>query len=210
MFLGDGLVKNIVETVAQRFAGSKDNKIMDFDLFLNPYVEELSQKYVSKSGIQIPWTAFKTAVKQALMVCSESYSNSSHLKNSDKSNDQLNRLDLPRFFGKPAIHGLLLDYILVNWTNPLRNMIKTQSGRALLKLYVDEAVIIFERSYLDSRENNGDCDLHCSIGRLWNRRSIQYFDARDPENPYVDHIYTMDYPVPHTSGDSRKGYHRIR
>lgn len=198
-FLGERLIKNIVETIDHRFAETNSNTLREINSFLDTFVEELSKNYVSSSRIQIPWEEIKKSLVQALTDCSEGSDDKGVRKNKAELNDQYDRRDIPRSHYEPGILGLLIDYILVNWPDTLRNMIGFRSGRALLRLYVDDALIIFEEAYLEYCQKVR-FDLHFVVNNIWSLRAAKYFDARDLQMPYIDHVYTADYPIPHTHG----------
>lgn len=135
-------------------------------------------------------TQLEVAIKKALFDCSDD--NTRLKKNSYEPND------LPHFIDERSDIGRLLDYILVNWPYLRENMIYNRVRRAILRRYVVDALNIFELIYYC----NDDDIVEYMLQSLWSRRARLFFDGRNTLLSYVDHRYTMDYPFPHTLGNT--------
>lgn len=117
----------------------------------------------------------------------------------------MNRQFLPYFVDEPSGIGTLLDYILVDWPYPLKYMIRTRRRRSLLRRFVEDALHILECAY--SRESHNT--FQSRLRTFWSRRARIFYDDRNVRLPYITHIYTMNYTVPHMHGDTNGFVNRI-
>lgn len=77
-------------------------------------------------------------------------------------------------------------------------MIRMRSRRALLRRYANDGLKALEKAY----SVQSQFFFQGILRNFWNRRARLFFDAQNKRMPYIDHIYTMDYPHPHTHGDT--------
>lgn len=136
----------------------------------------------STNGIEL-----RSEVEKAITECSiiEGY------PNSNETNPK--RVRVPIFDNEPLGLARILNYVLVNWTEPLDQMIRTRNGRALLRRYA----------------NNIQSELYCALTSferpeyfrialrvLWLHRAQLLFDGRSVSIPYINHQYTIDSEEP--------------
>lgn len=111
------------------------------------------------------------------------------------TNDQVKPMPAPSFYEEPFYVGAVLDYVLVDWTTSLYNMIRTRDGRKLLRKYTENALMVVSCA-LNVFHNHDHFRYLLRV--LWDRRAQLYFDGHDTQIPYIRHIFTMDHMSPHT------------
>jgi len=181
-------IKAIIEFVAKEFQQSTNvRRRIRFDVTSLTYT---ALQFIYLQQLREP--AFRLAVSDALahalLVCSDP----THVS------EDMNNQALPYFLNEPVNIGLLLDYALVNWPYPMENMINSVRRRALLRRFAEEALNIFECAY--TRETPSIFPYILRI--FWRKRSHLFYDVRMLRLPYIDHIYTVEHPFPHTHGDT--------
>lgn len=138
---------------------------------------------------------WSSSITDALINCSDDPNDNYANRFSNESHYQV----LPYFLDERPVFSKLLDYILVNWPYLLEHMIRTQGRRALLRRYANDALRILECALESSATQNY---FQLALPSYWSRRAQLFFDSRNLRMRYIDHIYTLDYPVPHTHGDT--------
>lgn len=137
-------IKNtIVDLAGEKFAGQ-----FETSNGIENKVALLIDKVRSERQIQgkrISWKQLEINTVKALLDCYDD-SNSGRSK---RSNGFFNFAlpfsiseRLPSFIDEPTDMATILDYMLVDWPEPLHEMIRTRNGRALLRNYADNAELI--------------------------------------------------------------------
>lgn len=103
----------------------------------------------------------------------------------------------PIFPDEPRELANVLDFILVDWTDELIDMISRNYDRSILRAYARDAMKRFEIAshYIRSFDNFRE-----EMRRLWRRRAQYYFDGRNLQFPYIRHAYTINRGL-HTYGN---------
>lgn len=195
------IIKNAINTVSRTFS-RKTLKKESIDPLVSLSIDLINEQWYHLLSNDSIRAEIESRIKEALLECSDDESDSgitSIVRNNSEFNNELIRQTLPHFINEASGIGLLLDYILVNWPYPLKDMIRTRSRRALLRRFVEDSLRILDCA-LDSSQTQHAFQF--SLRDAWRRRSQLFFDSRNIRLPYIDHIYTSDYPAPHSHGDT--------
>lgn len=144
------------------------------------------------------WKEKHDQIEQAIVNCADSRENSDASGNVIHF-DKLNRVQLPRFTGEADIFGAVLNYVLVDWLDPLENMIRTRNGRALLRRFANGALFMLGCT-LDHNTPILIDHFRVVLRVIWMRRAQIYFDGRNLVS-YIPHRFTADYITPYTYGE---------
>lgn len=98
------------------------------------------------------------------------------------------------FQEEPPEVAIVLDYILVKWSNDLGSMIQSRNGRALLRRFADDAQTALETALKSFQDNQL---FRLSLRILWVCRAHLFFNGRDKKIPYIRHRCTFNDPKPH-------------
>lgn len=101
--------------------------------------------------------------------------------------DRVDPQPVPTFENESPIMALLLNHILVNWTIPPGDMIRTQHGRAILRSYANNAQMLLECA-LSYYENDFEA-FRRDLRQMWFQRAQLYFDGRSFQYSYINHYY---------------------
>lgn len=186
-FLGYTFVDAEIAELMGKFVGGKVfGKTLTKNQFRNSVVSlktELPKKSSKLSGDKLLGKRLSILITNALRMCS------------DDELDKSSSSKLPEFTGESPDIAAFLNYVLVTWPMDLKYMIRNKNYYALLMKYADEAIKILKR-VLDSTPNVDD--FRRLMRMFWMSRAQQYFDGRDPNFPYIVHLYTAGNPSPHT------------
>lgn len=113
----------------------------------------------------------------------------------DPSDGNNNFCLLPSIEGEHPDLTEVLNFILVDWPLPLRDMIHTRRNRDLLMSYAIDG----EQALVRALNAVGDINrFRFMLRTYWIRRAQLYFDENNTALPYVPHRYTLENPCPHS------------
>lgn len=139
-------------------------------------------------------TQLEAAISKALENCQDDDIES------DSDNEINSHVNLPHFVYERNGIGTLLNYALANWCVSPQNMIMNLDSRALLRQYAENALNVLMDTYAQSSQ----MFFHNLLRNIWIPRARLFFDDRDSELPYIDHIVTTDNMTPHTYGGTQR------
>lgn len=200
------IVKTIALLAAQKFSRSIKEK-NEIQQEVTDVIENLQREIAISSTWKIPWELLETNTIQAIMDCSDEYED---MKDKIKTSN-----DVPNVSSKPTVLpeykdsfyevSDLLNYILVDWSEPLAEMSQTRNGRSLLRRYANDALkrLVSALNSLDDYRI-----LRSLLLETWIRRAKNYFDGRDDSQiSYIGHHYTIDGALL-ANGDINSFYYR--
>lgn len=182
LFESDELfVENEIKQTISNFAGTKFSGKAVSNQDIKREIKSLLD--ILKNGLHRDknekfWKNLEVAAENAVIDCSFFTS---------RFNDRSSRVELPFFSDEPDWIREVLNFILVDWTAPLRNMIRTRDGRSELRSYADSAQVILECALRYARSLS---DFRAELRSWWLRRAERYFDGRDSDRlHYLTHRF---------------------
>lgn len=120
-YIENGIGHAIADRAAKKFSG-KSKMIDGIRMGVASLVADLRSEKRDIQWKQIPWLQLQTVTQQILKDCSE-------IRSSESNNESNHTLPLPEFDGEPRNIGIVLDYTLVDWQAPARQLVLTRNGR---------------------------------------------------------------------------------
>lgn len=178
---GSTVVKIHINEIAKKLSGKA---------FIRENIShELFKDETIKSGLEL-----RKEVEKAILQCSivERYSTNGCIR-------------VPLFVTEQRELARVLDYVLVNWTEPLSEMIRTRNGRALLRRYANHALAELE-SALTSVNFQPEF-FRVALRILWLRRAQLLFDGRSIQLPYIIHRFDIHSDEPYLTRNFLQIFH---
>lgn len=149
-------------------------------------------------------------LEKALIECSDNSEISSSWENNNFIGDSSTHLTLPYFLDENYGIGFLIDLLLVNWPN--ENMLSTNNTRATIRRFAEDAFRIIKLLFFDMdvhfqrRSGPYESERECLNNQMelsWFRRAQLFYDGRNGTLlTYINHLYSLDYHLPYTMGDT--------
>lgn len=179
-FYDMGIVRAIADVSARRFHGNISD-IESLGIGVAILIQDMQNdwRYHQLRDNREFWAEFRKAAEMALMHCSEPL---------DDNQISEYPLPLPEFYREPPEIANFLNFVLVRWTLPLQEMIRTRLGRSILRNFARDARAALNCA-LDSVESV--TRFRTLIRRFWRRRAELYFDESDTHNQYIPHRYNL-------------------
>lgn len=177
------VAKNIAQLFGKRFSKAFLNKEQFFKAVSDLYSKLRFKRIFQQISGEVSLKNLEVTVKKALDYCFD---------------DIRIVTDVPTFETELPEMSDVLDYILVNWPFQLNHMIRTRSGRALLRSYANNAQIVLERALQILNDIGG---FRILLREAWLNRAQNFYDGNDIQLPYIPHRYTLNHPRPYMVGD---------
>lgn len=186
--------KAVVEFWAKKFAALrkpiKYEKVKEFIYLLT---EKSFYQNINSYKLR---TQLISNIETAVLDCHENLNYNDEVT-CKESNHTERRCNVPRF---PDIEApdlaTVLNYMLVDWPDSLRDMISTREGRSILRSYVEDSEKALECAL--NLCNNNTYFFRGIIRTLWKLRAQIFFNFKNRNYPYIYHRYTLSDRVPHT------------